>query len=302
MGWFDYVKRGTVETLKVLQKERGWTGRGVPLEKAAKVEPQLVRALGEISLQLSEGEQSQAAQLQAAMTYHSQRMRLLGRIESYVASMGQQIAVEEKVTNQLLALDKFAKANGDLWRRDWKRTLEHIQAIQKNRQTSNDVAIVQQAIRQQERVLTEAEAMIQMASKSAVADIMGTQKDSAKKQQAELLATLGRLRVRKAELQKARSENKYPTKIGDDISQLWEEIKKVTEEPVHLPALDVLQETADVKEFKATLERELQALEMVLFRVNKQVSALESIGIEVIPKSKQRNLNRGVGFLVRATE
>ena len=288
--------------LGFLQKERGWTGTGVPVEKAAKVDDKLRKSLLRLRAEFEGDEKTEMAELQAAQRIFAQRAAVVKGIERDVANLGESIAVQEKVANQLLALDRFFKTNSDLWSKDWAATKGHWLTFKNKRATSYDIAQVKKYLETQEKGLKDAQTQLQLLQNAVVGEIVGpkeAQKLAAQK--TKYTAALEKTKKAITDLQNLQRTQKYESPIVEELGQYWKDLGKDFER-VELPSISTIQDSPQIKQFRDLVEQELRALEMSVLYLDKQCQLLEACGVEVLPKAEEKNLSRGLSFLARATE
>ncbi len=288
--------------LGFLQKERGWTGTGVPVEKAAKVDDKLRKSLLRLRAEFEGNERTEMAELQAAQRVFTQRAAIVKGIERDVANLGESIAVQERVANQLLALEQFFRNNATVWKKDWAATKGHLLTFKQKRATADDIAKVKTYLATQQKALKDAATQLQLLQHSVVGEIAGP--DEKKRVEAQSLKyekAIFRIMRTISELQEVQKSQRYDSPVLEHLGDIWNSLQ-VDFERVELPSINSIKDSPQVKQFRDLVEQELRALEMSVLYLDKQCQLLEACGVEVLPRAEERNLSRGLSFLARATE
>ncbi|PIZ52224.1 hypothetical protein COY27_00900 [Candidatus Woesearchaeota archaeon CG_4_10_14_0_2_um_filter_33_13] len=289
MGWFS-------STLKVLQERRA-----VPLEKAQKVDAALTKALADLEKSFEKDEAAQGAELQAAFKAYYARAGTVKALKAELAREGEAIAVEEKVTNQLIKARSWANTTAALWRQDWELTKKHLASIGAKRATQEDITAVRRFAATQQTKLRESAAELKALERPILADLAPRERAELEKRNGRIRTLIADANQKIKDLEAMKQGQTVKGEIGTRLGEYWESVRAETSTN-ELPPIANLRESPSVKRYRELLTEQLQAMESTLLYIQDELKAFEKCGIAIMPKAEERLMGRGLGFLARATE
>jgi hypothetical protein len=273
MSWFASVMKG-------LQKERN-----VSLMKAQKVDGILKGKLFQIEQTLGTEGKNEIVQIQAALTYAFQKAAIIKEIQKDVASMGEDVAVDEKVTLQWLKVKRFVTAELSYLKRDAKNTVKD--AKQLPAVIKNQITALQKLLKYLE------EGWAWAAQGHGRLALSKTQKVANAERQAVLRRQIEACKAEITRLRTIQSLTEWSSR-AKSIEKYYADLEKALDHHT-LPDISQLSETPEVKEFRAMMRQEMRAMLMVLQYMDKQCEHFEAIGVPLLSSSQKSRLARA-GF------
>jgi hypothetical protein len=286
------------KTLGVLQKKRYVTA---PLAKAQKVDDKLRDNLINLSEEFGKEENSQGSQLQLAMKAFYARKGIVKGIQAELANMGEQIAVEEKVTMQLLKVESLASKTAAAFRQDWALTKEHLASFGTRRATANDIAKVKTFAATYQGKVREIAADIQALQHPLTAGLAPGERSRLEADNLRYQLIVTEAAKKMAELKQLKDGQAVKGDIGKRLGE-WLENVKAEIDKVSIPAISQLRESPNVQQFRKLMSDQLRATEGMLLKLNDEIKLFEKCGLPLMKKSDERMLSRGLSMLARVTE
>ena len=246
-------------------------------------------------------EDSQGGQLQIAMKAFYARKGVVKGIQAELAAMGEQIAVEEKVTMQLLKVEDLANKTAAAFRQDWELTKKHMASFGTRRATSKDIAQVQSFAATYEGKVREITADIQALQHPITAGLAPGERSRLEEDNLRYKLIVEEAAKKMAELKKLRAGQAVKGDIGKRLGE-WLENVKTEIDKVSIPAISQLRESPNVQQFRKLMSEQLRATEGLLVMMDREIKLFEKCGLPLMKKNDERMLRRGLAMLARVTE
>jgi hypothetical protein len=298
---FNFLKK----TMKIMQKERGILG--VPLAKAKKLDDKIINNLFDIQKNFKNKFNSEGVQLQAAVRHYYTRAPLIKQIERDLVNMSEDIAVNEKVINQLNKLEQFTSATVEAMKRDWQETLDDVATWKKGRQLTREMnqvkSFMDMQITELRNLIARLEVSInteRLALKYTV-DHPRISKGIRSKQEEEtqLEKELAEAKKLLARIQAAKQANTFDSSIAANITSFWGEINESIQKTTFASISMVREENhkKEIEGIKENIALELASIMMALKYLDDEIKMFNQIGISLLKKSKTRKLERAIAAL-----
>ncbi len=295
---FDFLKK----TMRVMQKERR-----VPLVKAQKLDAKLINNLFDIQKNFKNKLNSEGVQLQAAVRHYYNRAPSIKQIERDLVNMSEDIAVNEKVINQLAKLGQLTAATIKTMKRDWQETLDDLATWKKGRALTGEMNKVKQFIDMQINELNNLISRLEVsinAEKLALKYTVDHPRISKgirgkKEEETQLEKELAEARKLLATIQAAKQANKFDSSISANITNFWQELNKSIEKTTFSSISMIREENhkKEIEDIRKNIDLELASILMALTHLNDEIKMFDEIGINLLEKNKARKLERSIRSL-----
>ena len=298
MGWFD---RSLKHVMKATQKRHS-----VPLNRAKKLDDKLQNALIEIQRKHKDQLNNEGVQLQAATRYFFSRVTVVKQIERDLVSMGEDVAVQEKVLNQLTKLKNFSASTWSLMKTDYADTIRDFKRIKKKWSLGRDAGKVREYILMQEKALRDVIARLAVAEQiesMAIKEKTGREKITrdvylkigTKKNLPEAVEEAKALL---AKLLAAKAATTMASDLGVELQMFWEDLNRELE-MVTLPPVDFIGKNhkKELEEMRGLIDQELASIMMALNELNKEIELFEGVGAEIVARSVKTRIRRALSAI-----
>ena len=296
MGWFS----GSIKKVMRAAQKR----HAVPLNKARKIDVQLENALTAIQDKYKHSTNNEGVQLQAAMRAFYSRVSVVKHIERDLVSMAEDIAVDEKVVNQLLGLQKFANSTWLLLEKDFKDTYRDFKRMKKKWDLTSEVSEQRRYVDQQLNDLKVLIPKLELALSSTQSamesggEFHGRNHDTTTRTNRviELENSIKEAKRYIAQLLAARASTKLASDLGIELYDYWKNLT-VKLDKHELPSISFLSDKKHKKEIenmRKLIDQELASIMMAMKELNDELVLFESICVEVLSKSRKRRLVRSI--------
>ncbi len=292
MGWFS----GSIsKMMKVAQKRHA-----VPLNKARKIDDRLQNALIEIQNKQKHSTNNEGVQLQAALRNFYSRVSVVKHIERDLVSMAEDIAANEKVVNQLLKFEKFAKATWHLVEVDFYDTYRDLKRLKKrfvsseHEQKLKDLASFTED--KLKNVIEWYELVLAGTSTGDSAPALDGRAGTLTGESSKLMKELEEAKKLYAKAVAARKSTKLASDLGVEMYDYWkgltDKINRCELPPISF--LDNKKHKAEIEEMRKLVDLELASIMMALNELYTELELFEDIGVQVLTRSKLNRLKRAI--------
>jgi len=300
---FKFLKK----TMKVMQKERGIFG--VPLAKAKKLDDKIINKLFSIQKNFGDKFNSEGVELQAAVRNYYNRAPLIKQIERDLVNMSEDIAVNEKVINQLTKLGQFTSATVEAMKRDSQETLNDLATWKKGKELTKEMNQVKSFINMQITELKNLIARLEVSINTEKLALKYTVEHpriskgikGKREEETQLEKELAEARNLLVRIQAAKQANTFDSSIAANITSFWGEINESVQKTTFASISMVREENhkKEIEGIRENIDLELASIMMALKYLNDEIKMFDEIGINLLEKSKTRKLERVIRDLAR---
>lgn len=299
MGWFS---NSFTKVMKAAQKRHA-----VPLRKAQKIDEQLRTALMTMQKQHRDHANSEGAQLQAATRYFYDRSAVVKQIERDLVSMAEDVAVEEKVVNQLMRVNHFAKSTWVLMQKDWAATVRDFKQARRKWDITVQASKQKKYIDDQEIALKELiRSLTAVQAAESRGGTFGFPQPAHTKRRQDMAANqveqdriLEEARGLLAKILAARAATKIDSKLGVELYDFWKDASAKLDR-YEQPAISVLNDEKHKKEIAQMdklIVEEVKAVMMALTALHQDLELFEGMGVEVIARARKNKIRQAINQL-----
>jgi hypothetical protein len=290
---------------------REFTPGGVPLEKAKKVDEELKKKLLLLEEQLTKEEDSEANGLRTALEWTNEKAAAIRQIQRELASFGEHLAAQDRFVKKVLQFRRVVESSINLWKKDWADTKRHWEFIKQQKASKDDIAKVKAYIKKQKEELQELiKNLALIVDTISVAEshqyggkvpVIKAQGKSKENEKTNILNAIQEAKELLLHLETMLKNNNFDYSKIEQLNKFWADLnKEITgweSDPVSL--LNEEMHKSTIEKYKHALEKEIEALLMVLHYLYKQQDSFSEMGIKIMRSSKISNIRRSGAMLRR---